>query len=199
MGKPFPEKKSGHYFVSFSYGGRRFKRSTGSSSLQVARRAQAIVDGRVTELKTGLSQVPEGICVGEYVFEGRREPKAVQTDLGLDAFIERYLRGSSPPNKAETTHRTERVHIEHLRQFAGTRGIRTLAGLDREAFEAYSRRRWRRQPWRAGTCAPLCLQSAACEAVFSSCQVPSMLGCPVLCRRFDMSRLERSWTERYDN
>ena len=74
MAQPFREAKSGNYFVSFSLEGKRYKRSTGSRNLADARRAQGIIGGRVSQLKAGLTQVPEGVTVEDFIFEGRTTP-----------------------------------------------------------------------------------------------------------------------------
>jgi len=143
MPDPFREPKSGNYFMSFSYLGKRYKRSTGSEDLGAARRAQKIVDGRVAQLKAGLVAVPAGVPLAEFVFDGRTEPDAPEERHDLTRFVDGYLRESAPPAKAASTHRTERIHISHLRRFAEDRQVSEVDGLDRTFFEAY--KRWRHE------------------------------------------------------
>lgn len=141
--EPLRDAKSENYFISFSYQGRRHKRSTGSSGLPATRRAQAIVDGKVAQLKVGLIQVPEGVGVAELIFDGKQQPDSERDPLSLPEFYRRYLREAVPPNKAESTFLTERIHLSHLQEFARTRGAADLRDLGRDFFEAYKRRRHR--------------------------------------------------------
>ncbi len=143
MPDPFREPKSGNYFVSFSHMGRRYKRSTGSFDLSAARRAQRIIDGRIAQLKAGLVNVPAGVSLPQFVFDGRTEPEAEDQPCDLPRFVDEYLRESAPPAKAASTHQTERIHIRHLLRFAEEQQVTELGGLGRGFFEAF--KRWRHE------------------------------------------------------
>jgi integrase len=143
MPEPFVDSKSGNYFVSFSFKGRRYKRSTGCGNLTAAKRTQRIVDGRVSELKTGLTVVPEGVDIADFIFEGKQQPDpgAASDGISVEDMVTRYLAEAAPPNKAQSTHDLEKVHTDHLKEFAKEQGVTSLADLDRDFFEAY--KRWR--------------------------------------------------------
>jgi integrase len=142
MAQPFKDPKSGRFFVSFSYRNKRYKRSTGSSSLATARRAQRIIDGRVSQLKAGLASLPAGVKVEEFVFDDKQTPDEPSEALTVAGFIDQYLQeASSPPAKAASTHLLEKIHTAHLQDYADGQGKAMLAELDRAFFEAY--KRWR--------------------------------------------------------
>jgi len=143
MAEPFKDSKSGNYFVSFSYGGRRHKRSTGGSDLSRARRRQRIIDGRVEQLKAGLIQVPDGVSVAEFVFDGKTEVDEETQGDSLLRFVEGYLENARPPSKAASTYTTEQIHIGHLREFLQTEGARELSELTPALFDRY--KRWRHE------------------------------------------------------
>lgn len=146
MPEPFQDAKSRKYYISFSWNGQRHKRSTGSSNLEAARRAQRIVNGKVEQLKAGLIRAPHSVAVSEFIFDDKQEPDTVQADCSLPTFIEHYLQEVAPPNKAPSTCLTEKVHISHLQQFIGHRRVERLTDLNRDFFEAY--KRWRHQAGR---------------------------------------------------
>lgn len=144
MPEPFKDCKSGKYYVSFSFRGQRFKRSTGTENLSRARRLQRIIDGRVEELKSGLAEVPHGVSLPDYVFDNQTEPDPDEEPEStmLQEFTRSYLREAAPPNRAESTYNTERIHLEHLRDFAEEEGVVQVANLDGDFFEAYKRSRY---------------------------------------------------------
>ncbi len=57
-----------------------------------------------------------------------------------------YLEEAAPPNKAQSTHITEQVHLGHLAEFADRRNVSKVAELDYSFFEAY--KRWRHEAGR---------------------------------------------------
>ena len=141
MAEPFKEAKSGNYFVSVAYKGKRYKRSTGSPDLARARRAQRILDGKVEQLKAGLAQVPEGVPVRDFIFYDKAKPDEDSKSPDLSSLIDDYLNEAAPPNKAQSTFMTEKVHLGHLGRFADEKKKSDLASLNRDFFEAY--KRWR--------------------------------------------------------
>jgi len=145
---PFRDPKSGSYYVSFSYQGRRHKRSIGSGNLSAARRTQSIIDGKVQQLKARLVEVPEGITVPDFVFDGKTEPDLpdARTPLALTTFIDQFLEETAPPNKAESTYETEKIHASHLQEFAQKKNVETVDEADRGVFEAY--KHWRHRQGR---------------------------------------------------
>ena len=114
MAKPSKDAKSGDFFVSFSFKGKRHKRSTGSASLSDAR--------------AGLLSVPDGVEVADFVFDGKTAPTGSHDNdsLTVEDFIRGYLEEAAPPNKAESTHTTEKVHLGHLAEFEGKRNVRRM-------------------------------------------------------------------------
>ena len=141
MAEPFLNNESGKYYVSFSYRGHRYKRSTGASDLRAAKQAQTIIDGKVEQLKAALLQVPSGVSVSEFIFDNKSEPDAVAGRVGVLALMNSYLEQAAPPTKAASTHDTERIHLDHLREFIGNRNVSALEELTPDFFEAY--KRWR--------------------------------------------------------
>jgi len=141
MAQPFKDPKSGNFFVSFSYRNKRYKRSTGSSSLAAAKRTQRIIDGRASQLKAGLVSLPAGVKVEEFVFDNKLTPDEPSESLTVGGFIDQYLQEAAPPAKAESTHALEKIHTGHLREYADGQGKVVLDELDRSFFEAY--KRWR--------------------------------------------------------
>jgi len=141
MAEPFLNNASGNYYVSFSWKGRRYKRSTGTSNPAAARRAQRIVDGKLEQLKAGLLRLPDGVSIADFVFNGRTEPESVSQDLAVTALVAWYLEQSVPPVKAQSTYVTEGVHLDHLRAFLEKKGVHRVSELTPEVFEAY--KRWR--------------------------------------------------------
>ena len=139
MPEPFRNNDSGNYYISFSYQGTRYKRSAGTSNLAAARRAQKIVDGRVEQLKAGLIEVPDGVSLPEFVFDGKTEPDRSTTLTSALSLIDIYLQQAAPPNKAESTYTTEKIHLNHFRTFLKTTEARTLKDLTPELFENYKR------------------------------------------------------------
>jgi hypothetical protein len=143
MPEPFRDKESGKYFVSFSSRGERHKRSIGSSSVQAARRAQRIADGRAGELRAGLAAAPEGVAVADLVFDRKQEadPDAAAEPIAVEALVDRHLEGAALPDKARSTYDLETVHADHPKEFAELRAVKALPDLDRNLSEAY--KRWR--------------------------------------------------------
>jgi len=143
MAEPFKEKKSGNYFVSFCYKGRRFKRSTGSPDLARARRRHRLVDGKVEQLKAGLVELPAGVSVADFVFDGKTEADDEAAPAAMAVLLDAYLVDAAPPNKAASTYLTERIHIDHLREFLAKNGVTEVEGLTPALFEHYKRQRHR--------------------------------------------------------
>jgi hypothetical protein len=101
IAQPFKDPKSGRFFVSFSYRDKRYKRSTGSTSLSAAKRAQRIIDGRVAQLKAGLASLPAGVKAEEFVLDNKETADEPSESLTVAGSIEQYLKeASSPPAKA---------------------------------------------------------------------------------------------------
>jgi integrase len=140
--KPFRDEKSGRFYLSFSYRGRRYKRSAGTKSKSAAERSQRIIDGRVEELNSGLVSLPQGVTVPAFVFDGRTtSAPGAENPISLSDFAKRYEEETAPPNKLQSTHKTEKTHLAHLKKFARSKRIRYLQEADSEFFEGY--KRWR--------------------------------------------------------
>ena len=131
-GKPKPapifEKSRGKYRLHFSYNGRQYRRHL-ISRQHVANVLQSRVNNRIVEYKAGLLPPPPGMSLEDFIFAVIEDKEAQTNADGIPAMdlttltelIDEFQRFSVPPLKAESTCKTEKIHLTHLKKFVESR------------------------------------------------------------------------------
>ena len=147
--KPAPifEKRSKNYRLHFCYNGRQHRRFYISNE-NVANVLQSEINNLIIQFKNGLITLPPGYSLADFIFESARKipnpqdiPIISITSLGK--LIVEYQEMSRPPAKAESTCRTEKIHLNHLREFIQKKAHDpTLENMKPGFFELYKKFRY---------------------------------------------------------
>lgn len=146
---PIYEKWHNRYRLHFSYRGKQYKRFYITDKYE-ANILQAEVNRRVRLFKENLQLPSEGVSLQDFIFadllEMQEQISPVITDIAtLSELTDQYEHSlNNEASKAESTRRTEKIHLNHLRNFADQNSLSDLSIKDIKAgfFHHYKRFRY---------------------------------------------------------
>lgn len=134
--QPIPHKDK--YRLHFSYEGRQYKR------FLISNKANAVILQRrvnfyVEEFKSGILPLPPDTKLADFIFnkainKEQREKSCVFFSKFLEEYLDLFL-----TTKAESTQKTEQIHIRHLKRFMESKRFNDylLSSFDVLFFEQY--------------------------------------------------------------
>lgn len=123
--KPAPiwDGRTKKYRLHFCYGGKQY-RNRYIEEEYAANILQSRVNSLVIEIKSGLHPIPAGYSIQDYVFSSIAPEPSFRDDsiLTISSLIRHYKKYLAPPLKAESTCKTEEIHLRHLEKFLSAIG-----------------------------------------------------------------------------
>jgi hypothetical protein len=84
---------SGHYYVCFRFGGRRFKRSLKTKNERIANSKRVRLEVTISLLETGRVDLPAGVDIPTFFLsEGTKSGKTVVKDSRLGELFDRFFK-----------------------------------------------------------------------------------------------------------
>jgi len=149
------DELSGRYRIRFRYGGQPYKRSLKTGDVKEARGVLGRVEETIRLLERGRMEMPPGAEPGQFILsDGRLNGKSsAERQLSLDALARLYLKSMPKDSKAQTTVRTEEIHVDHLlRHLRKSKFAQSVTTADMQAYvEKRLRETYRDKPIRPGT------------------------------------------------
>lgn len=121
------QNPSGHFYICFRFGGRRFKRSLKTKSERVANSKRVRLEDTIGLVEAGRIDLPAGADIPTFLLsEGKKTDKTTIKDSQLgslfDGFFEVLPKGNLEPSSIKTM-KTHRKHLERIlgvRKYVGT-------------------------------------------------------------------------------
>ena len=144
---PIYSKQDGSYRLHFCYNGKQYRRFYIKDE-SIANALQGEVNQAINLFRNGMITLPERMSLDDFIFAVARRPDPVVEDprpamTRLSQQIAAYRQNLVPPIKAQSTCKTERIHLAHLDKFIQVNGDCSLAELNVGFFNAYKQFRYR--------------------------------------------------------
>ncbi len=110
------DRLSRMYHIRFRYGGRSFKRSTGTSCAKLARAAAARVEETLLLLKSGRVRMPLGCDPADFILSDGKVSESEARLITLDELTSAYQQARINGVKEPNTVKTEDLHLRHLQR-----------------------------------------------------------------------------------
>jgi hypothetical protein len=123
---------SGHYYICFRFGGRKFKRSLKTKDERTALSKKIRLEDSVALVESGRIDLPPGVDVPTFLLsEGKKTGKTVLRDCRLDDLFGEFLASVPDGNLEASSLKTMQTHRRHLERILGrTRYVASLAMSD---------------------------------------------------------------------
>lgn len=129
------DRQSRMFHVRFRFGGRSFKRSTGTASAKLARAVAARVDETLLLLKTGRLRIPPDCDPAEFILSDGQfivgEPRLIK----LEELVNEYQQARIPGVKEANTIKTEDLHLRHLQRLLRPKTfVRSITNIELQKY-----------------------------------------------------------------
>lgn len=142
------QRSCGVFYLSFRYGGVRFKRSLGTKSKREAQSRKIRLEDTIRLVEAGRTELPADADVATFLLsEGRRAQKAAVSDLRLGDLCDRYRTQATPGKLEPSTIKMIEIHHRHFKRVMGERS--RVSGLQAAQVQKYIDVRGR-EPGRRG-------------------------------------------------
>lgn len=113
---------SGKFYISFRFGGRKYKRSLGTSDPRQAKSRKVRLEDTIRLVENGMAEIPTGGDVATYLMtEGKKVGKTVIKDCRLGDLIEKFFDGLAEGSLEENSIKTMKTHCKQLNRLLGSR------------------------------------------------------------------------------
>ena len=121
---------------AFRYAGKQYKKSLRTRDPAAAQAACHLVELTIYRLTTGQLYLPQQVDVGDFIVSGGTRTKTSRMiALSLEGLIEQYL--ASRISVADSTRRTERIHLGHFKKFLGSQIHRPCSQVSARDLQRY--------------------------------------------------------------
>jgi len=112
---------SGHYHVTFRFGGRRFKRSVRTKHERKAIAAASHVEENIRLISEGRMVIPDGADVPTFLMSDGRiaERPVVPENITLTKLFEEFKQSLPPDSPEANTLYIAAIHMQHITRILG--------------------------------------------------------------------------------
>ena len=129
-------QKNGVFHVRFRYAGKQYKKSLRTRDPAAAQAACHLVELTIYRLTTGQLYLPQQVDVGDFIVSGgTRTETSRMIALSIERLIEQYL--VSRIGVADSTKRTEQIHLGHFQKFLGNHIHRPCSQVSARDLQRY--------------------------------------------------------------
>lgn len=135
--------KSGNYIICFRYHGQQYQRSLRTRNRKAAEAIYGKIEHTLFQLATGNQTIPEHVDPGDFIVNGLTSPrrqKSVAPPPSFAVLIEQYLTDCTG-QKARSSLKTERTHLNNLRERLGSKADTPIHRLTKDDLETALRKR----------------------------------------------------------
>ncbi len=113
---------SGKFRISFRFGGRKYKRSLGTSDRRQAKSRKVRLEDTIRLVENGMAEIPAGGDVATFLMtEGKKVGKTLIKDCRLGDLIDKFFDGLREGSLEENSIKTMKTHCKQLNRLLGSR------------------------------------------------------------------------------
>ncbi|WP_372364911.1 tyrosine-type recombinase/integrase [Candidatus Uabimicrobium sp. HlEnr_7] len=144
--KPAPIPHRNGFRLQFSYNKKQYRRYY-IRNQHAANALQSEINSLVTLVRHGLKQIPPNTSIDNYIFntvvKPPQESNLSKSETLFSQLADEYLSTVTPKSKAESTIRTEKIHVRHLLRYLDSVGDIPISHLNVKFFQLYKNYRYR--------------------------------------------------------
>ena len=143
--KPAPIPHRNGFRLQFSYNKKQYRRFY-IRNQHAANALQGEINSLVTLVRHGLKQIPANTPIDDFIFNTVvKIPQSTvpKSEMAFSQLADEYLSTVTPKSKAESTIRTEKIHVGHLLRHLDSFGDTPISHLNVKFFQLYKNHRYR--------------------------------------------------------
>ena len=134
------QNPSGHFYISFRFAGRKYKRSLKTTERKKANTKKVRLEHTITLIESGRIDLPTGVDIPTFLLsDGTKNGKTEVRDCRLDRLLEEFFEAIPEGSLEQNSINTMKTHENHLLRLLG--GKRFLGALSNADLQDYIQKR----------------------------------------------------------